>query len=102
VDTRHVPVEGVSFFVRALAVAVVAPAEAKESIMPFATVSEVARKLGVTPRDVSDLFYKRIIADDTAPIMAGRRMIPDDLIWLIESKLQAMGKLPAKGGQHVG
>lgn len=71
--------------------------------MPFLTVSDAARKLGVSPRDVSDLFYRRIIPDDSAPIVDGRRAIPDDLMWLIESKLQGMGKLrrKIKGVVHV-
>jgi hypothetical protein len=57
------------------------------------TVSEAARKIGATPKDVSDLFYRRIIPDDAAPVIGGRRMIPLDLLWLVEAKLIAPGKL---------
>jgi hypothetical protein len=64
------------------------------------SVSELIRAKGwaISPRDITELFYKRILTDDTAPIVGGRRMIPDAAVWLIESKLRAMGKLPKDGG----
>ncbi len=68
--------------------------------MPFLNVSEAARKIGADPRDISSLFYNRTISDEAAPIVGGRRMIPDSLVWLIESKLQAAGKLKSKAVAH--
>jgi hypothetical protein len=51
-------------------------------MLDYLTVSEVARELdgsfgrAVTPRRISDLFYKRRLRDDICPIIGGRRMIP--------------------------
>jgi hypothetical protein len=44
------------------------------------TVSEAARRTGCRPRDISTLFYDRILGDDDAPIVGGRRMIPESLL----------------------
>ena len=44
------------------------------------SVSEVARQLGVKPRDISDLFYSRELRDDLCPIVGGRRLIPDTYV----------------------
>src|SRR4051794_21028114 len=38
------------------------------------TVSEAARRLGVRPRDLSDLFYQRRLPDDLCPLVGGRRL----------------------------
>ncbi len=61
--------------------------------MQHLSVSEAARRIGANPKDISDLFYRRALRDDLCPIVAGRRMIPADLVWLIRSKLEAAGKL---------
>jgi hypothetical protein len=45
--------------------------------MSYLTVSEVARRLGVRPRDISDLFYQRRLSDKTCPVLGGRRLIPE-------------------------
>jgi hypothetical protein len=52
------------------------------------TVSQLARQIGVQPREISDLFYKRDLPDDAAPIVAGRRRIPAELIPEIKLKLE--------------
>ena len=41
------------------------------------SVSEVARRIGARPKDISDLFYCRELRDDLCPIVAGRRLIPE-------------------------
>ncbi len=58
------------------------------------TISELCRPRKWNPKDVSALFYNRAIPDEAAPIMSGRRLIPESLVWLIEAKLRAAGKLP--------
>jgi hypothetical protein len=51
------------------------------------TVSEVARLLGVRPRDVSDLFYQRRLSDDLCPVIGGRRLIPRTYVPAVEAAL---------------
>lgn len=52
------------------------------------SVSEVARLLGAKPKDISDLFYSRELRDDIAPIVAGRRLIPECYVEAIQAALQ--------------
>lgn len=52
------------------------------------SVSEVARRLGAKPKDISDLFYSRQLRDDIAPILAGRRLIPETYIHVIRNVLR--------------
>jgi hypothetical protein len=54
-------------------------------------VSEIARRLGCSPRDISDLFYARWLDDCRCPIVGGRRMIPDDYLPEIEEELRRRG-----------
>ena len=54
----------------------------------FFAVSDLARRLGVKPRDVSDLFYRRELRDDLCPVIAGRRLIPAEYLSEIESALR--------------
>jgi hypothetical protein len=63
-------------------------------------VSEVARRTGFPPRDISDLFYHRLIADDEAPVVAGRRLIPASLIPRIIQLLEARSATRAGGQAH--
>ena len=46
----------------------------------FVSVSEVARRIGVPPRAISDLFYSRELRDDLCPIVGGRRLIPEQYV----------------------
>lgn len=55
--------------------------------MPYLTVSEIARRFGVRPRLISDLFYSRVLDDGRCPVLAGRRMIPEDYLPTIASML---------------
>ncbi len=56
------------------------------------TVSEVARRLGANPRDISNLFYVRKLRDDLCPIVDGRRLIPDHYLDMIAMALRRAGK----------
>jgi hypothetical protein len=64
------------------------------------TVGVIARSLSerlgviVRPCDITDLFYKRILKEDRCPILAGRRLIPKDLIPAIERELRDRGRIP--------
>ena len=61
------------------------------------TVSEVARiltaELGVPirPRTISDIFYRRDLPDELAPVVGGRRLIPHDSLARIRTELERMG-----------
>ncbi len=50
-------------------------------------VSEVARRLNRLPRDVSDLLYQRRVDTDRLVWAAGRWLIPEDLVPVIEQAL---------------
>lgn len=56
------------------------------------TVSEVARRIGARPRDISDAFYNRLLRDDLCPIVGGRRLIPPSYISAIAAVLRRAGK----------
>ena len=65
------------------------------------SVSEVARRIGAKPKDISDLFYRRELRDDLCPIVAGRRLIPDYYIDVIDMVLKRHGRGPMQqDGQH--
>jgi hypothetical protein len=59
--------------------------------MPM-TVGDVARKLNVRPRDVSDLFYARVLSDKHCPVVAGRRLIPESYLPTIAAALTRHGR----------
>jgi hypothetical protein len=59
--------------------------------MPFLTVSEIARRYGILPRLISDLFYSRLLDDSRCPIVAGRRLVPEDYLPTIEAVLRDRG-----------
>jgi hypothetical protein len=60
--------------------------------MPYLSVSDAARRLGARPKDISDLFYQRLLRDDLCPIVAGRRLIPEDYLDLIAQALKRAGR----------
>jgi hypothetical protein len=73
--------------------------------MTLLSVSDVARRIGATPRDISDLYYRRELRDDLCPIIAGRRLIPETYVAEIEAVLRHHGRpvrqptrLQASGG----
>ena len=63
-------------------------------------VSEVARELTdrfgvvVRPRDVTNLFYLRVLSDAQCPILGGRRVIARDYMPAIVEALRERGALP--------
>jgi hypothetical protein len=70
------------------------------------TVSDVARALSqelgvaVGPRDISDLFYKRLLRDDLCPIVGGRRLIPRGYLPEILETLRSRGAIPDRPGEE--
>ena len=69
----------------------------RESAMKHLSVSEVARRLEARPRDISDLFYRRALRDDLCPIVAGRRLIPEDYLDVIAMVLKRAGRSVGTG-----
>lgn len=65
------------------------------------TVS-VARLLGVRPRDISDLFYRRVLRDDLCPIVGGRRLIPPSYVSVIAAALRRAGLVLGKANEGGG
>jgi hypothetical protein len=63
--------------------------------MPYLTASDVARRLGVRPRDVSDLFYSRRLGGTDCPLVGGRRLIPEDFLPAIAAALRTRPRGPA-------
>ena len=67
---------------------------------PTCSVSGVARRLGVPPPVISNLFYRRELSDEVCPVVDGRRLIPAHYVAVIERLLRDRGLLPGdKGGQ---
>ena len=64
----------------------------------YVSVSDVARRLGATPRSISDLFYRRELRDDLCPILSGRRLIPESYVDQIEAALRRHHRRVAKEG----
>ena len=56
------------------------------------SVSDVARRIGARPRDISDLFYRRELRDDRCPVIAGRRLIPSSYIPMVLAALRRNGR----------
>jgi hypothetical protein len=54
------------------------------------SVSEAARRIGARPKDISDLFYQRKLDDQRCPIVAGRRLIPEDYLPVVEATLRRL------------
>ena len=61
--------------------------------MSHLSVSEAAREIGARPKDISDLFYKRELRDDLAPIVGGRAglVVPYDCAALEAGLEQILG-----------
>jgi hypothetical protein len=59
--------------------------------MHYFHVSEIARRYGVRPRDISDLFYRRVLDDQACPVVGGRRLIPEDYVPVVEAALYPRG-----------
>jgi hypothetical protein len=63
-------------------------------------VSQVARQIAARPKDISDLFYQRKLDDERCPVIAGRRLIPEDYIPEIQATLQSLGRLTLVGTEE--
>ena len=59
----------------------------------FFTVSSVARRFGIQPRKISDLFYARRLSDADCPVVDGRRVIPESYLPQLELTLRECGLL---------
>jgi len=55
--------------------------------MVLLTVSDVARQVGAKPRDISDMFYKRVLSDEMCPVVGGRRLIAPEYVSTIVAAL---------------
>jgi hypothetical protein len=66
------------------------------------TVSDVARRLGARPKDISDLFYQRKLDDGRCPVVGGRRLIPEEYVHVIEAVLREHGRLEPTDGMAPG
>jgi len=73
----------------------------KECGTMYLSVSEAARRLGARPRDISDLFYRRVMRDDWCPIVTGRRMIPSEYLEMVRAALKRAGR-PVDDAGEVG
>ena len=61
--------------------------------MAFLSISEMADKIGVRPRDVSDLLYQRKIDPKRCLIKAGRRLLPENCLAEITELLRQAGRI---------
>jgi hypothetical protein len=60
-------------------------------------VSEVARRLGVPPQVISNLFYRRLLDDTLCPVVSGRRLIPSQYVRQIARRLRERRLIPNRG-----
>jgi hypothetical protein len=58
------------------------------------TITELARKLKIKPRTISDLFYQQELDNDRCPRAGRGRSIPADYVPEIVRVLKTSGKLP--------
>ena len=69
-------------------------------------VSEAARTLSyqlgevVRPRDITELFYRRVLDDGRCPIVGGRRLIPRDFLPAIVVALRGRGLINGGPGSN--
>ncbi len=62
-----------------------------ETLALLLGVGDVARRLGVRPAQVTQLFYERRLREDLCPIISGRRIIPEDYLPVIAMELRRKG-----------
>jgi hypothetical protein len=60
------------------------------------SISGLARRWGIPPRKISDLFYARKLNEDRCPVIGGRRIIPASYVPTVERVLREVGALPAE------
>ena len=59
--------------------------------MPFLTVGQVSRQVGVAPWVLSNLFYRGRLDDALCPVVMGRRQIPPDYVPEIRKAIRRSG-----------
>lgn len=64
------------------------------------SISDIARLVGLPPRLLSDLFYQRVLDDARCPIVAGRRIIPEDYVPEIVKVLRERGLINSSEREH--
>lgn len=57
------------------------------------SISALARRHGVSPQVLSNLFYRRVLDDEKCPVVNGRRVIPAEYVAEIEEVLRERGLL---------
>jgi hypothetical protein len=66
------------------------------------SVSDIARELSaryagvIRSRDITDLFYKRLLDDDVCPVVGGRRLIPRSYVPEVVDALRKQGRIGAE------
>ena len=55
------------------------------------SISELARKLGIAPRKISDLFYFRKLDEAQCPMVGMRRIIPESYVATVKRVLRETG-----------
>lgn len=65
----------------------------------YTSTCQLARRLGVKPRVLTDLFYSRVLDDARCPIVGTRRIIPADYIAEIERALVERGIIRETAGR---
>ena len=59
--------------------------------MKLLSVGDVARRLGVRPAQITQLFYERKLRDDLCPIVGGRRLVRPEYVAVIAAALHRKG-----------
>jgi len=63
-----------------------------ELLNELLSVSQAAERIGARPKDISDLFYIRKLSGKICPIVAGRRIIPENYLDTIKEILKQNGR----------
>lgn len=69
--------------------------------VPFLSLSDVARRLGVSPRVVSDLFYQRRLDDSRRVLVGNQRLIPEEYLPQVEEAVRAYLKTKGTKKPHT-
>jgi hypothetical protein len=56
--------------------------------MPFYSITELADKFGVSPKRISDLFFRRELDPTKCIVKAGRKLIPENYLPQVERALK--------------
>lgn len=64
-------------------------------------ISTIARRFGLPPQRISNLFYRRVLSDRMCPVVNGRRVIPADYLAVIERVLRERGLIDEDNQEAV-